>query len=67
MSGALELHVADPVSLSSDPDAETAAAAALSELMGEGQPSVSLMPKDNVTVDCWWLCSASRRLADFKV
>lgn len=60
VSGALELKVHDPVSFSSDPNAETAAQSTLKELIGSLRDSyhvsVSLMPTENgkEMVDCWY-------------
>jgi len=60
VAGALELTVPDPVSFSSDPNAETAAQAALMKLIGSLHESytvsVSLMPTPNnkKSVDCWY-------------
>lgn len=61
VSGALELELPDPVTFSSDPAAETAAQAAISELVGQSGTdlstlAVSLMPavNQNHTVDCWY-------------
>ncbi|CAL1154798.1 unnamed protein product [Cladocopium goreaui] len=59
VSGALELKLHDPVSFSSDPNAETAAQSTLKELIGSLSDSyhvsVSLMPTDGKEmVDCWY-------------
>lgn len=70
VSGALELKLHDPVSFSSDANAETAVQTTLKDLIGSLKDSysvsVSLMPTPNgkETVDCWYSLILPEQQAD---